>query len=114
MILEIDLATHTTLAEVRQFLEATPREAAYAHLRRTLARLACWKRSKADKGLLRAYPQRTKRLSCAQPARLIATDLAHGRLADERKDPARPFRTRYTREDSLLLAETEALHGTLS
>lgn len=90
------------------------RKEAHAHLRRTLARLACWKRSKADKGLLRAYPQRTKRLSCAQPARLIATDLAHGRFADERKDPARPFRTRYTREDSLLLAETEALHGTLS
>ena len=30
MILQIDLATHTTLAKVRQFLQATPQEAVLA------------------------------------------------------------------------------------
>ena len=120
--MQIDLATHTTLAEVRQFLEATPPEAAraparkeaYAHLGRTLARFAYWKRSKAEKGLLRAYLQRTTGLSRAQTARLIKTYLAEGQLADGRKGPAQPFRTRFTRADILLLAETDALHGTLS
>ena len=120
--MQIDLATHTTLAEVRQFLEATPPEAAraparkeaYAHLGRTLARFSYWKRSKAEKGLLRAYLQRTTGLSRAQTARLIKTYLAEGQLADGRKGPAQPFRTRYTRADILLLAETDALHGTLS
>ena len=97
--MQIDLAPHTTSAEVRQFLGATPPEVAcapshkeaYAHLGRTLARFAYWKRSKAEKGLLRAYLQRTTGLSRAQTARLIKTYLAEGQLADGRKGPAQHF-----------------------
>ena len=123
MILQLDLATHRTLAEVRQFLEATPPEAAlapsrteaYEHVGRTLRRFSYWKLNKrAERGLLRTYLQRTTGLSRAQVARLITAYIAQGALADGRKGAARPFRQRYTRDDILLLAETDALHGTLS
>ena len=123
MILQIDLATHTTLAEVRQFLEATPPEAAlapsraeaYGHVERTLRRFAYWKLpTRAERGLLRTYLQRTTGLSRAQVARLIAAYLETGKLADGRQGAARPFPRKYTRDDILLLAETDALHGTLS
>ena len=63
--------------------------------------------------MLRTYLQRTTGLSRAQVARLIAAYIAEGKLADGRKGAARPFRRRYTRDDILLLAETDALHGTL-
>ena len=67
VILQLDLATHTTLAEVRQFPEA------YAHVGRTLRRFSHWKLGKcAERGLLRAYLRRTTGLSRAQVARLIA------------------------------------------
>ena len=120
--MRLDLATHKTLAEVRQFLEATPPEAAlappraeaYAHVERTLRRFSYWTAHKPERGLLRAYLQRTTGLSRAQVARLIAAYIAKGGLADGRKGAARPFRRVYTREDILLLAETDALHGTLS
>ena len=122
MILQLDLATHTTWEQVRQFLEATPPEGAlaptraeaYGHVGRTLRRFSYWKASKAEKGLLRAYLQRTTGFSRAQTARLIAAYRATGRLEDGRKGPGQPFRTRYTRADIVRLAETDALHGTLS
>lgn len=44
-----------------------------------------------------------------QAALLIAAQ-----LADRRKGPSCPFRTRYTREDILHLAETDPSHDTLS
>ena len=58
MILRLDLETHKTLAEVRQFLEAPPPEA-YAHVERTLRRFSYWTAHKPERGLLRAYLQRT-------------------------------------------------------
>ncbi len=98
--MQLDLATHRTLAEVRQFLEATPpeaalapsRPAAYAHVGRTLRRFSYWKlKKRAERGLLRTYLQRTTGLSRSQVARLITAYIAQGALA-----------------------ETDALHGTLS
>ncbi len=115
--MRLDLATHRTLAEVRQFLEALApsRAEAYAHVERTVRRFSYWKLHKrAERGLLRTYLQRTTGLSRAQVARLIAAYIAESKLADGRKGAARPFRRRYTRDDILLLAETDALHGTLS
>ena len=47
------------------------------------------------------------RVSRAQIALLIAAQ-----LADQRKRPSRPFRTRSTREDILHLAETDPSHDT--
>ena len=84
MILQIDLATHRSLAEVRQFLEALApsRAEAYAHVGRTLRRFSYWKLNKrAERGLLRTNLQRTTGLSRSQVARLIAAYIAEGALA---------------------------------
>jgi transposase InsO family protein len=46
--------------------------------------------------------------------RLIARWRKTGAVEDRRRGPAKPFATRYTPEDAALLAEVDALHGTLS
>lgn len=58
--------------------------------------------------MLRAYLQRAGGLARAQAAAIAAY------LVDGRKGLEQPFRTRYSREDNLLLAKTDGLHGTLS
>jgi len=122
MILQLDLETHKTLDDVRRFLAGNPagtalvpqRQQAYTHLERVLRRFSYWRLNKPDKGLLRRYLERTTGLSPAQLTRLIRRYLQQGQLSDRRRGPARPFATKYTRQDVLLLAETDELHGSLS
>ncbi len=120
----VTLQTHglKTLAQIRAFLEGsqplaikTPqREAAYAFIVQTLRRFRYARLSKADKGLLKGYLAKVTGLSRAQLTRLIAQYHATGSVQDRRGTPARPFPRRYTRADIRLLAELDALHGTLS
>ncbi len=120
--MHLELETHRTLEQVRLFVEgsagtaalAPQREAAYRHIGSVLARFGYWRLGKAERGLLRRYLQRTTGLSRAQLARLIARYLAQGELRDRRQRPAKPFVRRYTREDIVLLAETDEVHGRLS
>ena len=120
--MQLDLETHKSLDDVRQFLASTPpgaalaleRKQAYEHLSRVLRRFAYWQLGKADKGLLRGYLERTTGLSQSQLTRLIRRYLAEGQLADRRQGAAKPFRRKYTAADIELLAETDELHGTLS
>ena len=53
-------------------------------------------------------------LSRAQVARCITQYTDVGYIKDRRHAPAVPFVRRYTTEDIRLLAEMDALHGTLS
>ena len=122
MILQLDLETHKTLGDVRAFLEGNPegstlapsQEQAYSHLERVLRRFAYWRLGKPAKGLLRRDLERTTGLSPAQLTRLIRRYCQEGQLVDRRGGPGQPFPTKYTREDVLLLAETDELHGSLS
>ena len=118
MIVQLDLETHKTLDDVREFLAGTAQAAtlapsqkqAYAHLERVLRRFGYWRLGKPDKGLLRRYLDRSTGLSPAQLTRLIRCYCREGAVSDRRGGPSRPFATKYTREDVLLLAETDALH----
>ena len=49
-----------------------------------------------------------------QLARLVARCIGDGELQDRRRRAAKPFRRKYEREEVLLLAETDELHGRLS
>ncbi len=69
---------------------------------------------KADKGLLRRFLCKATGLSRAQVTRLLRQHRTTGAITDRRGAPRRPFARRYTRADVGLLAETDALHGTLS
>ena len=118
------LQTHRvrTLDQVRLFLDgAEPvevrpldRSARYEFVAQTLRRFGYWQPGKADKGVARRFVGKVSGLSRAQLTRLIAQHRSTGRIRDRRGPPRRPFPRRYTREDVRLLAQVDALHGTLS
>ena len=123
MIVTLQTQGLQTLEQIRAFLEGSQsldfespnRAAAYELISQTLLRFGYPRLGKAEKGLLKAYLGKVTGLSRAQITRLIAQFCAAGRIQDRRgRRPARPFPRRYTREDVLLLAEVDALHGTLS
>ena len=120
----VTLKTHRlrTVEQVRAFLDGTgeldvksvERAAAYDFITETLNRLGYARLSRADKGVMRQFLVKMTGLSRAQTARLIWQYRATGRIRDRRGPPTRPFPRRYTGEDIRLLAEVDALHGTLS
>ena len=112
-----------TLEQVRVFLdgseslgfEVPSREAAYDFISQQLRGFGHTQLGKADKGLIRRYPcRRITGLSRARITRLITQFRSTGKIRDRRGPPAKPFTRRYTPTDIRLLAETDALHGTLS
>lgn len=122
MIVKLDTHRLKTLDEVRAFLSGssqfhftlTAREDAYAWIETTLRRLGYLRLGKADRGVVKAYVEKVTGFSRAQVTRLIAQYRRHGRIRDRRGPPAKPFERRYRREDVALLAEVDALHGTLA
>ena len=90
------------------------RRAAYGWIADTLRQFSYTSCKRSDKGVLRQYLHKVTGLSRAQVARCI-TQFTDGRvIRDRRRAPAVPFVQRYTTEDIRLLAEMDALHGTLS
>jgi hypothetical protein len=122
MIVTLQTQGLQTLEQVRAFLEGSQplgfevanREATYEFIAQALRRFGYTRLGKADKGLLRRYLCKVTGRSRAQITRLIAQFRKTGRIRDHHGAPAHPFARRYTREDVLLLAEIDTLHGTLS
>lgn len=71
-----------------------------------LAQVAFWKRRNAERGLLRAHLHKRSGARASACRAADRTYLAGRQMADGGKG-AQPFRTRYTHEDILLLAETD-------
>lgn len=111
-----------SLEQIRAFVEGSAelgfeppdRGAVYAWIATELRRFGYPRLGKADKGLMRQYLARVSGLSRAQLTRLITQFVQTGRVADRRGPPAKPFTRRYSDADVRLLAEMDALHGTLS
>ena len=112
-----------TLAQVRDFVSGNEpisfsledRHTAYDWMADTLRQFGYARCKRSEKGILRRYLRKVTGLSRAQVARCIkqfTTD--GGRIKARRHRPAVPFVRRYTVEDIRLLAEMDALHGTLS
>ena len=120
--MHFELESLKSLEQVERFLAGSAevevgfpdRKALYGHIEQTLRRFCYEALSKPQRGLLRRYLERTTGLSPAQLTRLLRRYRQQQRIEDRRRGPARPFARRYTREDVLLLAETDALHRTLS
>jgi len=111
------------LAQVRAFVSGSEpisftlddRRAAYSWMADTLKRFGYARCKRTDKGILRQYLLKVTGFSRAQVARCIKQFTAGGgRIEDRRHPPAAPFVRRYTSDDIRLLAEMDALHGTLS
>ena len=122
MIVTLKTQGLQTLEHIRAFLEGTQplgfeapaREVTYEWIVAELRRLKYLRLGKADKGLVRRYLEKVSGLSRAQMTRLIQQFRDTGRIRDRRGPPAKPFARRYTPADVRLLAELDALHGTLS
>lgn len=121
----VTLHTHglPTLAQVRAFVSDNEpisftledRHAAYGRMADTLKQFGYVRCKRSDKGVLRQYPRKVTGLSGAQVARCIKQFSAGGgRIKDRHHAPAAPLVRRCTTEDIRLLAEVDALHGTLS
>ena len=121
----VKLHTHRlqSLEEVRAFLDGStsldfdvPQRAdAYRWIEQSLHQLRYRSLGRADKGLVRAYLLKISGFSRAQLTRLISQFCAQGHVRDRRaRAPRNAFRRRYLPEDIALLAEVDALHGTLS
>lgn len=122
MIVTLHTQRLKTLAHVQAFVTSneaisftlTDRIAAYGWMTDTLKQFHYGRCTRADKGVLRQYLGKVTGFSRAQVARCIKQFTDDGVLKDRRRAPAVPFVRRYLPEDIRLLAETDALHGTLS
>ena len=114
-------AEHLTLAEMREFLDAsntlsfagTGRKQIYALLERVLRTQKYLGLAKKDKGIVRRYLVKISGLSKAQITRLIARWRERG-VIEPRASRRHRFPHRYTPADIQLLAETDAAHEGLS
>ncbi len=122
MIVKLHSQRLQSLDEIRAFLagslpldfKAPVREDAYDWIEASLRQLGYPRLGKVEKGLIREYLAKVSGFSRAQVTRLIAQYRHTGRLRDRRGRPANAFARRYTPRDVALLAEVDALHGTLS
>ncbi len=122
MIVTLHTAGLQTLAQIRAFVDGnapiaftlTDRMAAQQWMTDTLRRFNYRHGTRADKGLLRRYLAKVTGLSRAQVTRAITQFCAEGDISDRRRSPAKPFVRRWMDADIRLLAEVDALHGTLS
>lgn len=122
MIVTLQTQALQTLQQVRAFVAGAEqvsftladRPSAHAWMADTLKRFGYAHASRADRGVLRRYLAKATGLSRAQITRRITQFLAAGHCGDQRGSPVAPFARRYTTDDIRLLAEIDALHGTLS
>ena len=123
MIVTLHTQGLQTLAQVRAFVSGNEavaftladRTTAYGWMADTLRQFGYKGCKRADKGVLRQYLLKVTGLSRAQVARCITQFIdGGGQIKDRRHAPAVPFVRRYTAADIRLLAEMDALHGTLS
>ena len=114
-------AEHLTLAEMREFLDASSnlsfadagRKQIYGLLEGALRAQKYLGLAKKDKGIVRRYLVKISGLSKAQITRLIARWRERG-VIEPRASRRHRFPHRYTPADIQLLAETDAAHEGLS
>jgi hypothetical protein len=121
MVIDMEEAKLQTLAQVKAFLDGTrdvafrvPKAERHQFIERVLKRFGYARHGRADKGVLLRYIERMTGLSPQQVTRLIRQYRKDGRLSKRRGAPKHSFTRRFTAMDAALLAEMDALHGTLS
>ena len=123
MVINMEEAKLTTLAQIKAFLDGTnevafrvPKEERNAFIERLFKRFGYAAHARTDKGVLLRYIERMTGLSRQQVTRLVAQYRKHGKLAkrQHRRVPTNGFASHYTLADVALLAEMDMLHNTLS
>ena len=123
MVIDMNEARLNTVAQLAAFLEGTPdvdfrsrdhEGERYAFISSVVARLAYRRLRRVDKGVVMRYLGRTTGYSRQQLTRLIGRCLQGQQLAKRYRRPQHGFPRKYTAADVTLLAQTDALHHTLS
>lgn len=123
MVIDMNEQELKTVAQLRAFLDGTQEvqfepmdedTQRYAFIAAVVQRLRYGRLSRSDKGVVMRYLQRTTGYSRAQLKRLVRRARAGEALAKRYKAPPQGFARKFTAIDVALLAETDALHGTLS
>ena len=122
MVINMDETKLRTIAQLQEFLDATPEVSftgtagdgdaqRYAHISRVLRRFDYPQRSKRERGVVLAYLRRTSGLRPPQITRLVArwidNRLAAVPLSKRYRAPAAPFPRKYTPTDVQLLVEMD-------
>lgn len=122
-MIDMDETKLTTLDQLRAFLAGTPEvefnsalatDERYRHIATVLGRFQYARLKRPDKGVVLRYLMRTTAYSRQQLTRLVTQYLQTGRLSKHYAVPEKGFVRKFTQEDLVLLAQTDALHGTLS
>ena len=124
MVIDMKEQKLNTVAQLRAFLEGTQAvefEALgegdterYAFIEAVVKRLRYPRLKRPDKGVVMRYLQRTTGYSRQQLTRLVGR-VASGQVLTKRyAQPQDGFPRKFTADDVVLLAELDALHGTLS
>ncbi len=123
MVIDMNEQELKTVAQLCAFLDGTQEvqfepmdedTQRYAFIAAVVQRLRYGCLSRPDKGVVMRYLQRTTSYSRAQLKRLVRRARAGEALAKRYKAPPQGFARKFTAIDVALLAETDALHGTLS
>jgi hypothetical protein len=123
MILHMNDTQLTTLDQVRDFLAGTAQvafapaandAARYADIAGVLRRFRYAQLKRPDKGLLLRYLSVISGYSRQQITRLVAQFVKTGKIEQHYRAPRTAFTRTYTDEDVRVLADLDALHGTLS
>jgi transposase InsO family protein len=123
MVIDMNEAKLTTLEQVRAFLAGTiavefagcgKDDERYRHIADVLGRFGYRRLKKPGKGLILRYLERTTGYSRQQLTRLVKRWRAGKKLAKAYRTPTHGLKRIFTETDIALLAETDALHSTLS
>jgi len=123
-VIDMNETKLTTLEQVRAFLAGTVEvgfcatgtgeDGRYRHIAGVLARFGYQRLKKPDKGLILRYLERTTGYSRQQVTRLVKRWSDGKGLRKRYRAPRNGWARKFTDLDVALLAETDALHNTLS
>ena len=110
-----------TLAQLQAFVDGTPAvdfavaaDERYDFIARTIRRFGYGRLGRGDKAIVLRFLERVSGYSRQQIARLVKRGCERRPLSKRYKGSRTRFARTYTGADVLLLAHTDALHGTLS
>ena len=121
MVIDMEEARLHTIAQVRAFLDGAteiafrvPKTERYPFIERVLTRFGYASHGRVGKGVLLRYLERMTGLSRQQVTRLVRQYRQEGTLSTRHGPPQHGFRRRFTATDVAVLADMDALHGTVS
>jgi transposase InsO family protein len=125
MMIDMNETQLTTLDQMRAFVQGTQevqfvpaagqgKEERYAFVQSVVRRFGYARLAREDKAVVLRYLERTTGYSRQQTTRLVRQACSARGLHTHYGLPRRGFTRRYTQADVLMLAELDAVHGTLS